>query len=320
MNEIKLSPLHQVEYAVADLDASALFFERVFGESEVERAFSGVLNNPALAIRHTGFGQTVQQLCEPVMEGLPHYDALKKYGPCVHNLCYLVDNIDNLVGNCLEAGLQPLIEFPLDDIWNQMLPPDNCRGNHQSYIMDARDALGFHLELAETPWQQEPVPPLMLPAYGPQWAAVGASLDNRLLAINVVVSDLEQSINTLRAVFGSNVTILRDAQATDNEAIRVAVVKLGEVVMSYLQPMDGTTELAAFLKNRGPAVHSLVAEVKNLGEVGAKCNAMNVRCDVPTSALLAGLNDTQQSTAQFLQVHALNTIGVEFTLCQVPGS
>ena len=67
MQPVKLSPLAQVEYAVKDLDYSMQFFAEVFGESEVENTFSRVLTNPALDIRHAGFGKTVQQFCQPLM-------------------------------------------------------------------------------------------------------------------------------------------------------------------------------------------------------------------------------------------------------------
>lgn len=61
MQAVKLSPLAQVEYAVKDLDYCMRFFAEVFGESEVEKTFSRVLINPALYIRHAGFGKTVQR-------------------------------------------------------------------------------------------------------------------------------------------------------------------------------------------------------------------------------------------------------------------
>ncbi|MEH6593555.1 MAG: hypothetical protein V7746_25030, partial [Halioglobus sp.] len=61
MQTVILSPLHQVEYAVADLAYCQRFFSEVFGETEVEQVFSQVLSNPALAISHAGFGETVQQ-------------------------------------------------------------------------------------------------------------------------------------------------------------------------------------------------------------------------------------------------------------------
>ena len=319
MKSINLSALHQVEYAVADLAASQEFFQQVFGEYEVERNFSQVLTNPALAISHAGFGESVQQFCQPLMAGLPHYDALQAYGLCVHNLCYLVNSIDNIVANCQGAGLETLIEFPMDDNWRTMIPEDNLQGNHQSYIINTRAVFGFQLELAETPWINEPQPPLMLPAHGPQWAQLGVASGNMLRAISVVVEDLEQTLAALEAVFAGSETVITPPQTTADGSVKIMVIELGLIHMVYLQPLVEGSELAIFLQQRGPAVHSLVAEVPELAQVEAALDAFDVASDEPEAALLVGLEQGQQLGRRTLQVHSLKQVGVEFTLLEAAG-
>jgi len=316
MKQFNLSPLHQVEYAVADLADSQAFFQQVFGEFEVEQAFSQVLTNPALAISHAGFGESVQQFCQPLMAGLPHYDALQAYGPCVHNLCYLVDSIDSIVANCRDAGFETLIEFPMGENWRKLVPEENLRGNHQSYIINTRAAFGFQLELAETPWSIEPEPPLMLPAHGPQWARLGVGSGNKLRAINVVVADLEQTLAALQAVFADNVTVVMPARTSADGSLKTMVVEMGLIRLAYLQPLQEDSELAEFLQQRGPAVHSLVAEVSGLARVEANLGAFEVASDQPEAALLVALEQDQQRGRRALQVHSLAQAGAEFTLLE----
>lgn len=322
MKSFVLSPLHQVEYAVPDLDYAQRFFLEVFGEHEVEADFAAVLTNPALDIRHVGFGGTVQQLCQPLMAGLPHYDALRDHGPCVHNLCYLVDSIDSLFSKSREAGFETLIDFPLTDIWRSVIADDNLQGNHQSYIMDTRALFGFQLEVAETPWINQPQPPLMLPAHGPQWTEVGASSNNTLRAINVVVNDLEATLSALRTLFGANLTVLQPprehASANDNPdedaAVSSMLVELGSVPLAYHQPLGHSGELAMLLKEHGPSVHSLVAEVGNLQDIRQRLDARGIASGQLQCTPLSGASVKQPSNSQPVHVHAREKLGVDFIL------
>lgn len=316
MQSVRLSPLAQVEYAVKDLSYSMDFFTNVFREHEVEKAFSGVLTNPALDIRHSGFGKTVQQLCQPLMAGLPHSSAVQDLGNCVHNLCYIVDNIDAVVANCHEAGLGALIEFPLGDLWRQVLTEDNIRGNHQSYIFDTRAVFGFHLELAETPWQAEPQPPIMLPAYGLQWAQTGVDAGNTLRGINVVVEDLEHTLYILQSVFAGSVSLLHPPSRYNDGDAYSMVVELGEVRLVFIQP-GSTGELARLLRVRGPGVHSLLADVADLAHAKQCLKKMGIKTTAPEPILLSALCDSELPEGEMLQVQSMTQLGVEFTLmCQ----
>jgi Glyoxalase/Bleomycin resistance protein/Dioxygenase superfamily len=316
MQAVKLSPLHQVEYAVKDLDYSMQFFAKVFGEGEVESTFSRVLTNPALDIRHAGFGKTVQQLCQPLMEGLPHSTAVQEWGNCVHNLCFLVENIDAIAANCHEAGLEALIEFPMGDNWRQLLAEDNIQGNHQSYIFDTRAVFGFQLELAETPWRVEPEPPIMLPAYGPQWAAVGADAGNTLRGINVLVKDLESTLHALQSVFAGSVSLLQPPGPSGDEGCHFMVVELGQVRLAYIQPVSSGA-LARLLKQRGPTVHSLLAEVADMGHVAASLSKLNIRTGEPEGVLLSAFGEPNALQSSALQAHSMAELGVEFVLIPV---
>ncbi len=259
MPSFLLSPLHQIEYAVADLDYCQRFFKDVFGEHDVETEFSRELSNPALEIRHVGFGETVQQLCQPLMPHLPHHDAMQALGNCVHNLCFLVDSIDNIRANCAAAGIEALIEFPMDDIWGGALAPENIEGNLVACIMNSRAVLGYQLELAETPWVAEPEPPLMLPAFGPQWQATGVTSQNTLRGIIVVVRDLDETKTALETIFVDNLDLIAAPVELEEQNLKCMVVKLGLVPLVYVQPLSDEGTFGRFLAEKGPAVHSLVA-------------------------------------------------------------
>ena len=271
MQPVKLSPLAQVEYAVKDLDYSMQFFAEVFGESEVENTFSRVLTNPALDIRHAGFGKTEQQFCQPLMEGLPHSTAVQEWGNCVHNLCFLVDNIDT------------------------------------------RAVFGFQLELSETPWREEPEPPIMLPAYGPQWAAVGADSGNTLRGINVVVDSLEHTLHALQSVFAGSISLLQPSAPYDDDGGYFMVVELGLVPLVYIQP-GSSAELSHLLKERGPAVHSLLVEVADVERAKQCLTKLAIKTSVPERVLLTALGDSEAPGGELLQVQSMKQIGVEFTL------
>lgn len=314
MKPFILSPLHQIEYSIPDLQSTQRFFKDVFDEKKVEENFSAVLTNPALDIGHSGFGSTVQQFCEPLMEGLPHYDSLRDLGPCVHNLCFLVDSIESVVANCHDARFEKLIQFPLTDIWKSVLDETNIKGNHESCIIATRALFGFQLELAETPWIKEPTPPLMLPAYGPQWKQVGAESGNTLRAINVVVDDLDLTLEALEAVFGDNLRMLQPAQTDDKNGLKSMVVELGRVPLNYHQVLQDASETAARLRKDTPYVHSLVAEVEDIEQVKRNLNSAAIDCaplNLPALAmpwLIAGESNP------LVQANAMDRVGVNFML------
>lgn len=315
--QFNLSPLHQVEYAVGDLKKAQNFFQHIFGESEVEAAFSSVLNNPALDISHAGFGETVQQFCQPLMEGLPHYDLFQTYGNCVHNLCYLVDSIDDIIENCRLAGFDQLIDFPLDDIWRSVLPEENLQGNHQSYIMDTRATFGFHLELAETPWVNLPEPPLMLPAFSPAWQELGVASGNKVLGLNIVVADLEQTLAALQTVFANNLQVHREPETSADESSRTMVVELGLVRMAFLQPIAKDGELQEFLSERGPAVHSILASVADMSRIRTELEKSSIEVGAPNPILFAPLRESGYSEGKIIQTSSIEQQGVNFILVEL---
>lgn len=309
-----LSPLHQIEYAIPNLEDGVRFFKEVFGEHDVEQRFSAVLSNPALDIKHIGFGLTVQQLCKPLMEGLPHFDALQAFGPNVHNLCYLVDSIDAIAESCRAAGFEPLIEFPLTDIWNGVLPANNIQGNHQSTIFRTKGLFGFHLELAETPWITEPEPAIMLPAFGHQWEDQQLDASNRLRAVNIVVEDLGASLAALEAVFAKNLSVRVPAQTTVGSTLNYAVVELGLVRLVYWQAPNEGGEMDAFFQARGAAVHSLVSEVSSLESVRSALATLGVEYGNPDDYLLQSLAPTVVHNA--VHIRSLGRVGVDFIVLQ----
>lgn len=316
MLPVKLSALHQIEYAIPDLDYQQAFFGGILKEQEVEQAFSQVLSNPALDIRHMGLGKTVQQFCQPLMEGLPHYDALKTFGPCVHNLCYLVDSIDNMIANLQSADFAPLIEFPLTEIWQSVIDDGNLQGNHQSVIYNTRALLGFQLELAETPWKQEPSPPLMLPAYGDHWQQQGVAGDNHLVGMSIVVSDLEQTLLALQAVFGNNLSVHKKPNLLTSAAVKCMEVELGLVRMVYFQPLDSNSFLQDIFEQRGPAVFGLTLASPKPSDLEDSLKKMNIETVKSEPILSEVWHDSVDDVDQILQINSLDEVGVLFSVIQ----
>lgn len=314
MLPVKLSPLHQIEYAIPNLEFQQEFFGQILKEQEVEASFSQVLSNPALDILHMGLGKTVQQFCKPLMEGLPHYDALQAYGPCVHNLCYLVDSIENMVANLHEAGFSSLIEFPLDDIWRNVISEDNLQGNHNSYIFETKEIFGFQLELAETPWIKEPSPPLMLPAFGEQWPQQDVAGGNRLWGMSIVVRNVDQTLAALQATFGENLKISREPTTLNNDSVRYMEIELGLVRMAYLQPMGSKSFLESILEQRGPAIFGLTLEMPNIDGLASSLKKFNIDIGKPEQLISEIWGEGARDNDEMLQIDSLPSVGVSFTV------
>ena len=155
----------------------------------------------------------------------------------------------------------------------------------------------------------------MLPAYGPQWTALGVDCGNTLRGINVVVKDLESTLHALQSVFVGSLSLLQTATPFGDGGGHYMVVEVGMVRIAYIQPA-ASGALARFLQQRGPAVHSLVAEIVNLCRAERGLEARGIATSNPEQVLYTTLGGTGSPAGKTLQAHTLETMGVEFTLLE----
>jgi len=151
---VKLSPLVHIEIVVPDAEEAYRFLNRVFGAEKTQLEFASFLDGPGAHVVHVELGGVILQFIEPRMEGTSWSNFLKEKGAGVHNLTFLVDNIDEAVKALEQEGAPVLFSFPLD--WSQMaksfppgtelkknIPPVHMIGGHEK--------VGFRFELAESP-------------------------------------------------------------------------------------------------------------------------------------------------------------------------
>ncbi|HEX6317127.1 MAG TPA: methylmalonyl-CoA epimerase [Gemmatimonadaceae bacterium] len=90
--------------SAADLHA---FYRNVLGMSEAELANSD-------GARISGFvaGESLVELLEPDKPDSPIGKFLDKRGPGIHHLCFAVDDLDETLHKCRQAGFRLIDEHP----------------------------------------------------------------------------------------------------------------------------------------------------------------------------------------------------------------
>lgn len=262
MRSPAVSPLAQIEWTIGDLDAPRELFAELFGVRPIEEAFSAALAGPHMEIEHLGLGQTVLQLCRPLIDATGHWHALAEKGPHVYNLTYFVDDMSVVLKRCAAVNIENEWHFPLGDIYKRIIPEENLSGSLEAAMLATRERVGFNLEIAETFWANEPDPRLLYPAYHPDWPSQ-AERTGPLELINVMTPDIAGAIETLAAIFGDALVTLLPITLNSPEQLMEAVVELGRVRIHYLQEATPATDSAI------SAVQSLALPVTDIAAIEA---------------------------------------------------
>lgn len=90
--------------SAADLHS---FYRTVLGMSEADLSDSD-------GARISGFqaGESLVELLEPSVAGSPIARFIEKRGPGIHHICFSVDDLDETLGRCRDAGLRLVDETP----------------------------------------------------------------------------------------------------------------------------------------------------------------------------------------------------------------
>jgi catechol 2,3-dioxygenase-like lactoylglutathione lyase family enzyme len=254
---VHVSPLVHIEMAVHDAEAAYRFLHNVFGAQKVEEEFASFLDGPYAQVIHVGLGDVVLQFIQPRVEEGSWYEQLKRSGPGVHNLTFVVDDIRKAVQALEGQGAPVLFSFPLD--WAKLVGPDNVKPDAQPvHMVGSMEKVGFHLELAESPLREPPEP------VGPR-EAVGAV--SPLLHVEIVVRDVEETCRFLHEVFGAERVEEEFASFLDGSFMKVVHVLLGDVVLQLCQPLVQAGSWYEQLRDRGPGVHNITFLVDDLPKV-----------------------------------------------------
>lgn len=310
---VELSPLVHIEIVVPDAEDAYRFLHEAFGARKVQQELAAFLTAetasaeselPALRVIHVGLGDVVLQFVEPLAEEGPWYEQLRETGAGVHNLTFLVDDIEETVQELGRKGVSPLLSFPLD--WGRLAGPENVRRNARPvYMMDTREKIGFHLELTETPWKE---PHAVQPA---KYATGSDELIGKvspMLHIELTVPDAEGAFRFLRDGFGTRKVEKEFAAFLDSEFMRVVHVNLSNVVLQYCQPLQQQGSWYEQLRAGGPGVHNLTFVVDAMEDTVKRIEAAGEKNRFEFSLDWSRLIDPGRVRSAVSPVHMFDTM------------
>ncbi|MBY8992328.1 MAG: VOC family protein [Candidatus Lokiarchaeota archaeon] len=144
------SPMLHIELVTPDLEKTYELLRNVFGSEKVEIEFADLLDSPFMHIIHVNLSNVVLQYCQPMMKvdgpmG-SWYRLLEKCGTYVHNITFVVNDIDDVVSKFKKEGIVPLFDFQV--AWEKL--DEKMKAKRKPvYMMNTLDVLGFHMEFGE---------------------------------------------------------------------------------------------------------------------------------------------------------------------------
>ena len=90
---VHLSPLVHIEIVVRDAEAAYQFLNKAFGAEKIQEEFAEFLDSEFAHVIHVGLGDVVLQFIQPILKEQSWYHQLMNKGPGVHNLTFVVDDI-----------------------------------------------------------------------------------------------------------------------------------------------------------------------------------------------------------------------------------
>lgn len=315
---IKFSPLIHIEITVPNVEEAYQLLHNIFGAEKVQEPFAKFLDGEIVKVVHVGLGDVVLQFIEPVQEGTSWYDQLETKGPGVHNLTFTVENIKETVKVLeKEGGIVPLFSFDLE--WEKVIPSKFLNPNAKTiYMMDSMEKLGFHLELAETPFTEDLKLPETRYVTGSDELIGNVS---PMLHIELVTNDAEKTYELLHKVFGSEKVEIEFADFLDTPFMHIIHVNLSNVVLQYCQPIvkKGVPSWSELLDKNGPYVHNITFIVENILETAEKFKKEGISpvftFPLPWDKVIENVKPDQQP------VHMMNTLkklGFHLELGEMP--
>ncbi len=151
-----VSPMLHIELVTPDLEKTYEFLHKVFGSEKVEIEFANFLDTPFMRIMHVNLSNVVLQYCQPMVKVKTEmgswYNLLEKNGAYVHNITFVVDDLDDIVEKFKKEGINPLFTFDLQ--WEKL--NENIKSKTKPvHMMNTLEKLGFHMELGEITTDEE---------------------------------------------------------------------------------------------------------------------------------------------------------------------
>ncbi|MHA1257687.1 MAG: hypothetical protein ACTSPS_19045 [Promethearchaeota archaeon] len=139
------STMLHIELVTHNGEKTYEFLHKMFGSKIVEKEFCSLINSEPMPIVHVNLSNVVLQYCQPSPQMGTWAEILKNNGSYIHNLNFLVDDIEETVAKYKKAKIRR--------IFKQKLPGAETH----FYMLKSLNKLGFHLEHGQTP--EGPLPP-----------------------------------------------------------------------------------------------------------------------------------------------------------------
>jgi len=253
--------------AVPNAEEAFRLLNSIFGARKVQEDFAKFLSGDQQKIVNVGIGDVVLQFAEASVEKGPIYEHLKEKGPGIHNLTYLVEDIDAALKTMkAEEGIEPLYSYDLD--WESLIQSDYANPKAKTvYVMDTMSLIGFHLALLELPGENDLLAPKTRYVTGEDKLIGDAST---MLHIELVTPDAEKTFAFLNKIFGSQKVEIDFANLLDSDFMGIVHVNLSNVVLQYCQPKAEEGTWYELLKKNGAYIHNLNFCVDEIAETVKK--------------------------------------------------
>lgn len=121
--------------------------------------------------------------------------------------------------------------------------------------------------------------------------------------LGVAVEDLEEAVETYRAVFGAE---LEHRETMPSQGVEAVAVRVGGSRVEFLRALGDDTPVGKFIANRGPGMHHVAYEVSDLhGHLNRLAEQGVELVDVEPRAGLFGLE------VAFIHPHAMHGVLAE---------
>ena len=143
-----------------------------------------------------------------------------------------------------------------------------------------------------------------------------------LVHIEIVVRNAEKAYEFLNKVFGAEKTEIEFANFLSSFGVaKVVHVKLGDVVLQFIEPLIDEGLWAEHLKEKGPGVHNLTFMVKNMKEAvkALEQEGAKVLLEMPFDwGELLGPENVRPDVAPVTMIGSEDIVGFRLELAENP--
>lgn len=253
----------QIEMAVPDVHEACRAFEELLGAAPIEQEVVRRITGVVLDIDHRWCGDAMFQFCSPLVDDVPARHELDRIGPCVTNLNFFVEDVEETVRLLTDAGATIRLSWRTSrGSWTRFLGEGNVRDTFaDGYFLGTRHLFGFDFETTEPMWHDLAKQHYFCPSFTEPSPPVTTGVD-RLVRLRVLVEDLDRYLGNLTTLIDPRDRTGVTGHRTDATG-RAARIALRGLELEYLQPAPGTPEHER-LARRGAGIDTAVFGVADL--------------------------------------------------------